>query len=72
MPPEYSKLIAKIDKCRSLVGIYNANGELKQYVVCSYYNPNDPFGSQWCWGHYFTDFIAACKYIVETTETEEE
>ena len=36
-----------------LVAVLNDDDTLEEYVACSYFNPSAPYGSQWCWGHYF-------------------
>ena len=35
----------------------------KEFVVCTDYDCNKPVGSQWCWGHYFTDVFDAVDYM---------
>ena len=47
---------------KSLV-MWEHEGGRKEYVVCSFYDGNKPIGSQWSWGHYFTDIFGAVDYI---------
>lgn len=55
--------LLKFSKSQSLVQIFKDNGEHKEYVVCSNYNPKAPEGSKWDWGHYFIDMEGALQYI---------
>ena len=59
---EYTIELKKIDKRRSLV-LWVTPGGHKKFVVCSYYDPEKPVGSQWCWGHYFEGLDSAIAYI---------
>ena len=58
---EYTTELKKIDARRSLVLWEHPSGK-KEFVVCSYYDPEQPVGQQWCWGHYFKDLEAAIEY----------
>lgn len=40
-------------------------GEIKEYVCCSYY---DPETDAWSWGHYFTTLTEAGKFFYEKWE----
>ena len=66
----WSREIGKIDMRQSMVEILNENGTPVEWVVCSYYDPNRPFGSQWDWGHYFNSFAGACIYVASLFEEE--
>ena len=63
--------IGKLNSRQSLVAILNENNEIVEYVVCSYYIPSRPFGSQWDWGHYFVNLKDACDYIATEVDREE-
>lgn len=63
--------IGKLNSRQSLVAILNENNEIVQYVVCSYYTPSRPFGTQWDCGHYFDDLKSACDYIAREVNREE-
>lgn len=63
--------IGKLNSRQSLVAILNENDEIVEYVVCSHYTPSRPFGSQWDWGHYFTNLKDAFDYIVTEVNKEE-
>lgn len=63
--------IGKLNSRQSLVAILNGNNEIVEYVVCSYYTPLRPFGSQWDWGHYFTNLKDACDYIAREVNKED-
>lgn len=58
-----SRELGKINKMQSMVEILNENNEPVEWVVCSEYDANRPFGSQWIWGHYFSNFVDACLYV---------
>ena len=58
-----SRELGKINKTQSMVEILNENNEPVEWVVCSFYDPELPFGSQWSWGHYFGNFVDACLYV---------
>lgn len=45
------------------------NGKIKEYVCCSYY---DPETDSWYWGHYFQTLTAAGKFFYEEWEHPEE
>jgi len=66
---EYTVELKKIDARRSLVLWVTPEG-YKKFVVCSYYNADEPVGQQWVWGHYFTDIEDAVKYIEEIRHEE--
>lgn len=55
--------LLKFSERQSLVQIFKENGEHKEYVVCSNYNPDAPEGSKWDWGHYFITMEGALTYI---------
>ena len=61
----WSRELGKINKTQSMVEILNENNEPVEWVVCSFYDPELPFGSQWSWGHYFGSFTDACLYVHE-------
>lgn len=61
---EYTVELKKIDERRSLVLWVKPEGR-KEYVVCSFYEPDQPVGQQWCWGHYFSDLWDAVDYARE-------
>ena len=61
---EYTVELKKIDERRSLVLWVTPEGH-KKFVVCSFYDPKQPVGQQWCWGHYFTDIEDAIEYTKE-------
>ena len=63
--------IGKLNNRQSLVAILNENNEIVEYVVCSYYTPSRPFGSQWDWGHYFVNLKDACDYIATEVDRED-
>lgn len=58
---EFTIELKKIDERRSLV-LWMGQCGAQKYVVCSYYDNTKPIGSQWCWGHYFTDLYEAVDY----------
>lgn len=60
-----SRELGKINDRQSMVEILNENNEPVEWVVCSFYDAAQPFGSQWSWGHYFDSFIKACMYVDE-------
>lgn len=64
---EFTIELKKIDDRRSLV-VWVTPGGNKKFVVCSYYDHEKPVGSQWAWGHYFTDLWAAVEYAREETD----
>ncbi|MBE6121162.1 MAG: hypothetical protein E7190_00430 [Erysipelotrichaceae bacterium] len=51
----------KFDNQHSLVLLIYPSGE-KEFVCCSFYDPEKPIGSQWEWGHYFDNLEDALKY----------
>lgn len=57
------KELCKLDDRRSALII--EDGTMTKYVVCSYYDPTRPEGSQWCWGHYFHEFKTFVEYLYE-------
>lgn len=61
---EYTVELKKIDDRRSLVLWVTPEGH-KKFVVCSFYDQEEPVGSQWCWGHYFEDIMDAVAYAKE-------
>lgn len=61
---EYTVELAKFDLQHSLVLWVSKTG-IKQFVVCSYYDPEKPVGQQWSWGHYFWDLLDAVDYAKE-------
>lgn len=65
-----SRELGKINNRQSMVEILNENNEPVEWVVCSFYDATQPFGSQWSWGHYFDSFIKACLYV-EVLNTEQ-
>ena len=62
---EYTVELKKIDDRRSLILWVTPEGN-KKFVVCSFYDPKEPVGQQWCWGHYFTDLYEAVEYATNT------
>lgn len=58
---QYTIELKKIDERRSLVLWMTPEGN-KKFVVCSFYDSKKPVGSQWSWGHYFTDLFDAVEY----------
>lgn len=60
---EYTVELKKIDDRRSLVLWVTPEGH-KKFVVCSWYDPGQPVGQQWSWGHYFTDLYEAIRYSI--------
>lgn len=60
-----SRELGKIDDRRSMVEILNEDGNPVEWVICSYYDATKPYGSQWNWGHYFSNFVDACLYVHE-------
>lgn len=60
-----SRELGKINERQSMVEILNEDGKAVEWVVCSFYDATQPFGSQWSWGHYFVSFAHACLYVEE-------
>lgn len=58
-----SRELGKINDVQSMVEILDENNNPVEWVVCSYYDAKQPFGSQWTWGHYFDSFVKACLYV---------
>ena len=58
-----SRELGKVNDRQSMVEILNENNEPVEWVVCSYYDATKPYGSQWNWGHYFSNFVDACLYV---------
>ena len=58
-----SRELGKVNDRQSMVEILNENNEPVEWVVCSYYDATKPLGSQWSWGHYFSNFVDACLYV---------
>lgn len=54
--------LMKVNERQSLVAKI-INGKVHEYVVCSYFDPTQPDGSQWCWGHYFSNLENAMDYV---------
>lgn len=52
--------LLKLNERQSIVEIEKENST--EYCVCSYYDPDESVGNQWCWGHYFTTLENAIKY----------
>lgn len=61
-----SRLIKQVNS-KSLVATIFDNGQVHQYVVCSFYDPTKKFGSQWDWGHYFSrnDYAKAYECLLK-------
>lgn len=56
-------VLGKLDDRRSALVV--KDGQTTKYVVCSYYDPTKPEGSQWCWGHYFFEFAPFVEYVAK-------
>ena len=63
-----SRELGKINDRQSMVEILNEDGKPVEWVVCSYYDATQPYGSQWSWGHYFESFVKACIYVAKLSE----
>lgn len=61
----WSRELGKINDAQSMVEILDENDVPVEWVVCSFYDSRKPFGSQWSWGHYFSNFVDACLYVHE-------
>lgn len=66
---EYTLELAKFGdgSDRSLV-VWVKDGKIINFLTCSYYQPDQPVGQQWCWGHYFDNLMDAVNFMNETKE----
>lgn len=50
-----------------LLSLKTCTNHITQYVVCSNYQPEAKFGSQWDWGHYFwnDNYAGAYKCLLK-------
>lgn len=61
-----SKLIKQIGS-HSLVALMNKRNIIERFCVCSNYNAQKEYGTQWDWGHYFSrnEYPEAYKCLLE-------
>jgi hypothetical protein len=46
----------------SLLVLLKEDATISQFVICKHYNPDEPYGNQWSWGHYFETLEKALDY----------